>query len=139
MAEFPRLDNDVGVAVTHFLVVDDILRAIDFYAKLGAEVLRREQPAVLRLGSGWLTINTGGGPTLDKPAVDLVAPGELEANRVSSFLNLWVDDLDRIYRQWSEAGVAFLTEPVDFGHEKRAYFRDPDGHLVEVGERRFAR
>ena len=136
MAEFPNVHNEVGVAVTHFLVVEDIQRSLDFYSKLGAEVLRDEMPAVVQWGSGWLTLNPGGEPTPDKPEVELVTPED--SNRVSSFLNLWVDDLDRIYREWSDLGVEFLTAPKDFGHEKRAYFRDPDGHLVEVGERRFA-
>ena len=136
MAEFPNVRNDVGVAVTHFLVVEDIQRSLDFYSRLGAEVLRSEIPAVVQWGSGWLTINTGGEPTPDKPETELVTPEGFD--RVSSFLNLWVDDLDRVYREWSDLGVEFLTEPKDFGHEKRVYFRDPDGHLVEVGERRFA-
>jgi lactoylglutathione lyase len=30
----------------------------------------------------------------------------------------------------------FLTEPKDHGREIRAYIRDPDGHLIEVGESR---
>lgn len=29
-----------------------------------------------------------------------------------------------------------ITEPVDFGREIRAYVRDPDGHLIEVGQSR---
>ncbi len=136
MAEFPNVRNEVGVAVTHFLVVEDIQRSLDFYSKLGAEVVRDEMPAVVQWGSGWLTINYAGEPTPDKPEVELVTPED--SNRVSSFLNLWVKDLDRIYREWSDLGVEFLTEPKDLGHEKRVYFRDPDGHLVEVGERRFA-
>jgi predicted lactoylglutathione lyase len=57
---------------------------------------------------------------------------------VSEFVNLRVDDLDRSYQRWSAAGAEFLTEPVDLGHEKRASIRDPDGHLVKVGERYFA-
>ena len=28
----------------------------------------------------------------------------------------------------------FLTEPKDHGREIRAYIRDPDGHLIEVGQ-----
>jgi len=27
-----------------------------------------------------------------------------------------------------------LTEPKDHGREIRAYIRDPDGHLIEVGQ-----
>lgn len=28
----------------------------------------------------------------------------------------------------------FLTPPKDHGREIRAYVRDPDGHLIEVGQ-----
>jgi catechol 2,3-dioxygenase-like lactoylglutathione lyase family enzyme len=31
-------------------------------------------------------------------------------------------------------GCAHLTEPKDHGREIRAYIRDPDGHLIEVGQ-----
>jgi catechol 2,3-dioxygenase-like lactoylglutathione lyase family enzyme len=28
----------------------------------------------------------------------------------------------------------FLTEPVEYKWEIRTFFRDPDGHLLEIGE-----
>jgi len=31
-------------------------------------------------------------------------------------------------------GAEFLTEPKDHGVELRCYMRDPDGHLIEVGQ-----
>jgi len=31
-------------------------------------------------------------------------------------------------------GAQFLTEPKDHGREIRACIRDPDGHLIEVGQ-----
>jgi catechol 2,3-dioxygenase-like lactoylglutathione lyase family enzyme len=45
-----------------------------------------------------------------------------------------VADLDAIVREWSARGATFLTPPVDFGRELRCYLRDPDGHLIEVGQ-----
>lgn len=41
---------------------------------------------------------------------------------------------DPAYREWSARGATFLTEPKDHGYEIRAYIRDPDGHLIEVGQ-----
>ncbi|HKE50698.1 MAG TPA: VOC family protein, partial [Actinomycetes bacterium] len=38
------------------------------------------------------------------------------------------------YRDWRAAGAEFLTEPQDRGAEIRCYMRDPDGHLIEVGQ-----
>jgi hypothetical protein len=31
-------------------------------------------------------------------------------------------------------GAEFLTPPVEYEHEIRAFFRDPDGHLLEISE-----
>ena len=42
--------------------------------------------------------------------------------------------LAKAYRDWSARGATFLTEPKDHGYEIRAYIRDPDGHLIEVGQ-----
>jgi catechol 2,3-dioxygenase-like lactoylglutathione lyase family enzyme len=42
----------------------------------------------------------------------------------------------RVYKEWSAKGPEFLTEPEDHGREIRAYIRDPDGHLIEVGQAR---
>jgi catechol 2,3-dioxygenase-like lactoylglutathione lyase family enzyme len=53
---------------------------------------------------------------------------------VSSALNIRVADVAAVYRAWSGRGTRFLTEPVDYGWEIRCYLRDPDGHLIEVGQ-----
>jgi hypothetical protein len=42
--------------------------------------------------------------------------------------------MDRAHREWSARGAQFLTDPVDRANEIRAYIRDPDGHLIEVGQ-----
>ena len=35
---------------------------------------------------------------------------------------------------WSARGARFLTPPKQHPYEKRCYIRDPDGHLIEVGQ-----
>jgi catechol 2,3-dioxygenase-like lactoylglutathione lyase family enzyme len=45
-----------------------------------------------------------------------------------------VADIGQVYAEWSAKGAEFLTEPKDHGREIRAYIRDPDGHLIEVGQ-----
>jgi catechol 2,3-dioxygenase-like lactoylglutathione lyase family enzyme len=77
-------------------------------------------------------INVGGGPTDDKPMVTLEAPSDPDL--VSSFLNIRVADIEAIYADWSSRGAEFLTPPKDHGREIRCYLRDPDGHLIEVGQ-----
>jgi catechol 2,3-dioxygenase-like lactoylglutathione lyase family enzyme len=83
---------------------------------------------------GGAFINTGGGPTDDKPSITLEAPHDL--NLVSAFLNIRVADIAAVYADWSAKGAQFLTEPIDRGPEIRCYLRDPDGHLIEVGQSR---
>jgi hypothetical protein len=53
---------------------------------------------------------------------------------VSGFLNLRVADIYAAYNQWRAKGAPFLTRPIDHGGEIRCYMRDPDGHLIEVGQ-----
>ena len=79
-------------------------------------------------------LNAGGGPTDDKPTVRLAPPADPDV--VSGFLNLRVRDIAQAYRDWPARGATFLTEPKDHGHEIRGYIRDPDGHLIEVGQTR---
>jgi catechol 2,3-dioxygenase-like lactoylglutathione lyase family enzyme len=53
---------------------------------------------------------------------------------VSAFLNVRVADIAAFYADARAKGAQFLTEPIDRGGEIRCYMRDPDGHLIEVGQ-----
>jgi catechol 2,3-dioxygenase-like lactoylglutathione lyase family enzyme len=131
MAEFPAPTE--GIVLTHFIVSDDVERSRRFYTEvLGGETVRKGEPSFVALANGWIIINAGGGPTDDKPTVTLEAPADLD--RVSSFLNIRVADIDAVYADWSARGARFLTPPQDRGAEVRCYLRDPDGHLIEVGQ-----
>jgi lactoylglutathione lyase len=122
-----------GFIVTHFLVVSDQEGSRDFYTKVfGAQVVRERDPVILRLANSWLILNSGGGPTDDKPAVTLTTP--TDPDTVSAFINLRVADIEQAHRDWSARGAQFVTDPIDRGNEIRAYIRDPDGHLIEVGQ-----
>jgi catechol 2,3-dioxygenase-like lactoylglutathione lyase family enzyme len=57
-----------------------------------------------------------------------------DPNRVSAFLNIRVADIQARYEEWGAKGAEFLTPPQDRGAEIRCYMRDPDGHLIEVGQ-----
>ena len=132
MAEFPAPAE--GIVLTHFIVSADVARARRFYADvLGGEVLRDGEPSIIALANGWVIINAGGPPTDDKLTVTLEPPRD--PNRVSSFLNIRVADIHAVYQEWTERGAQFLTPPTDRGPELRCYMRDPDGHLIEVGQR----
>ena len=45
-----------------------------------------------------------------------------------------VDDCRATHQLLRSRGARFLSEPVDWGAEVRAFFRDPDGHLFEISE-----
>lgn len=119
--------------VTHFLVSADVAASRDFYEGiLGGRTVMDGAPTVVKLANSWIIINAGGGPTEDKPDVVLDVPAD--PNQVSAFLNLRVADIQQVYDEWSAKGATFLTPPIDRGPEIRCYLRDPDGHLIEVGQ-----
>ena len=131
MAEFPAPAE--GIALTHFIVSADVARSAAFYAGvLGGEVVLEGEPTIVQLANSWVIINVGGGPTEDKPEVVLDVPDD--PNRVSAFLNIRVADIQACYEEWSGKGAEFLTPPQQRQTEIRCYMRDPDGHLIEVGQ-----
>ena len=131
MAQFPAPRE--GIALTNFIVSADVDRSRRFYTDvLGGETVLEGEPSIVALANGWITINLGGGPTDDKPTVTLAPPSD--PDQVSSFLNIRVADIAARYEEWSARGAEFLTPPIDRGAEVRCYMRDPDGHLIEVGQ-----
>lgn len=122
-----------GALVTLFLTVADVARSVAFYSDvLGGTVVRKADPATVRLFNAWIIMNPGGGPTPDKPGVTLTVPDR--ANSASSFLNLRVANIEECYGLWKRRGAAFLTAPMKNVDEIRCYIRDPDGYLIEVGQ-----
>jgi catechol 2,3-dioxygenase-like lactoylglutathione lyase family enzyme len=130
-APFPPPDG----AVTQLLVVRDIARARAFYTDvLGAELYREYggDSVVLRFMGLWLLLVTGGPPTEDKPGVTFAPPAD--PDRVDHQLTIRVPDCRGAYETLRSRGATFLTPPVDRGGEIRCFFRDPDGHLLEISE-----
>jgi len=126
-----------GFTVAHFLTVTDIERSLRFYEKVfGGRILSKGDgkgaPGYLQLGNTWLIVNVGGGPTPDKPTVVLSVLAD--PDKVSSFMNLRVADINSCYETWKSRGAEFITEPKDKYGETRCYIRDPDGYVIEVGQ-----
>jgi catechol 2,3-dioxygenase-like lactoylglutathione lyase family enzyme len=131
MAELPIPRE--GILLTHFIVAQDVGRSRAFYSGvLGGETVMEGEPSIVQLANSWIIINVGGGPTVDKPEVILETPPD--PSRASSFLNIRVADVHALYEEWRSRGAAFITPPQDLGREIRCYIRDPDGHLIEVGQ-----
>jgi catechol 2,3-dioxygenase-like lactoylglutathione lyase family enzyme len=125
-----------GFTVAHFLTVADVERSARFYEGVfGGCILTLGDnlgaPAFVRIANSWLILYYGGGPTSDKPSITLVAP---DPDRASSFMNVRVADIQACYDLWRDRGAAFITAPVDKPGEICCYLRDPDGHLIEVGQ-----
>ena len=101
---------------------------------LGASLYREYggSSAVLQFQGTWLLLVSGGEPTRDKPTVSFAPPGD--PDRVDHELTLRVPDCRAAYDTLKERGAEFLTAPVEYEHEIRAFFRDPDGHLLEISE-----
>ena len=130
--------------VAHFIVSDDVERSRRFYTEvLGGTVAFDGEPTYVALANTFIIINVGGGPTDDKPEVTLEAPRDL--NRVSSFLNIRVADIDAVYAEWSARGARVpdaaettpVRDPLLHPRSRRASDRGrtnhrPVGRLVAV-------
>ncbi len=122
-----------GVELRSLLVASDYARSLTFYRDvLGAKVVRQISDALclLSLGGGEFMLTVGGDPTKDKPTVTFAPPAS--PDMVSSELNIRVPDCFAAYEVLRSRGAEFLTPPVDWGYEVRAFLRDPDGHLIEL-------
>jgi catechol 2,3-dioxygenase-like lactoylglutathione lyase family enzyme len=132
MADFTPPED--GMVLCHFIVSDDVERSLRFYTDVlgGRLIFSSGDLRNVALANTNIVINLGGGPTDDKPAVTLETPPD--PDRVSSFLNIRVTDIQAVYAEWSARGAQFLTPPKQHKYEIRCYLRDPDGHLIEVGQ-----
>src|ERR1700739_2051105 len=110
MAEVPASREEM--LLTHFIVSDDVERSRRFYTDvLGGRVAFSNPagPTNVALSNSWIVINAGGGPTDDKPEVTLQTPSA--PDRVSSFVNIRVEDMAKVYAEWGARGAQFLTSP----------------------------
>jgi catechol 2,3-dioxygenase-like lactoylglutathione lyase family enzyme len=123
-----------GIVAAHFIVAADVERSRHFYTDVlgGRLAFSSGDLRYVALANTFVIINVGGGPTDDKPTVILETPSD--PDRVSSFLNLRVENIQAVYTEWSARGAQFLTPPIQHEFEIRCYIRDPDGHLIEVGQ-----
>jgi len=123
--------------VAHFLTVADIERSARFYEKVfGGRILSSGDsagaPSYIQIANTWLLVNVGGGPTPDKPTVTLSPPPD--PDKITSFMNIRVADIQACYELWKSRGAEFITKPIPKYGEIRCYIRDPDGYIIEVGQ-----
>ena len=133
--EIPPRD---GFTVAHFLTVADIGRSARFYETVfGGRTLSRGDsdgaPGYIQ-NREYVAHRQcrGGGPTPDKPSVTLSVLAD--PDKINSFMNIRVADIQACYELWKSRGAEFITEPKDKYGETRCYIRDPDGYIIEVGQ-----
>jgi catechol 2,3-dioxygenase-like lactoylglutathione lyase family enzyme len=128
-----------GMELTHILVVADIERSRSFYVDVLGATLVREYggtSCVLQAFGTWLLLVTGGGPTADKATVTFEAPSD--PDRVSHSMTIRVSDARAAHATLVVRGAVFLAPLVESDWEIRGFFRDPDGHLLEISEAKAA-
>jgi len=127
-----------GVELAHVLVVRDIPRARAFYRDvLGARVDSDGQTTCnVRFQGARLMLVTGSGPSRDKPGVNFAQPAS--PYRVSHLITIRVPDCQAAYETLKRRGAQFLTPPIEWESAVRCFFRDPDGHMLEISEPRQA-
>jgi catechol 2,3-dioxygenase-like lactoylglutathione lyase family enzyme len=123
--------------MTHILVVEDLGRSRDWYRDVLGAKLTGEYggtSAVFNFQGAWLLIVTPGGETKDKPGTEFVPPPD--PSRISHSITIRVPDFRVAYQLLRSRGAIFLSEPLESAWEIRGFFRDPDGHLFEISERK---
>jgi catechol 2,3-dioxygenase-like lactoylglutathione lyase family enzyme len=130
--DFPTKDMTLSI----LLVVSDLEKTRRFYSEVLGAAFYREyggHTLVYTFLGTWLILTTGGPPTEDKPNVTLSPPTDL--NTMSVAWSIKVPDCQAAYETLKARGAEFITPPVDRGgYEIRCFFRDPDGHLIELSE-----
>ena len=124
-----------GATLAVLLTVEDLDRSIGFYTELlGGQVLEQTPwHAEVRLGPGMhIHLATPGPPTGDRPGVGLVAPQR--PDQVDTLTVMKAPDAQVVYEELTARGLNALAPPTvpPWGGELRFFFRDPDGHVIEV-------
>ncbi len=138
-AAFPNDFPTDGVALRCFLVVSDYTRSLAFYRDVLGATVMRELPGTLcflSFAGSQILLSAPFGSTKDKPAV--TDPPPLDRKSVISELSIRVPDCSAAYKVLRSRGAEFLTPPFAWSDETRAFFHDPDGHLLEIWEAREA-
>ena len=76
---------------------------------------------------------SGGGATIglqDKKSTPLPSAHAEHAGNIE--LSFAVDDVDAVYKQWTEKGVEIVAEPADLPFGRYMLAKDPEGHFISA-------
>jgi predicted lactoylglutathione lyase len=113
-----------AITLQPMLHVDDMAKAVDFYAKLGASILNKSRDgdwALLRFGTTELGL--------------LAHPANPEQNEGKVELNFeYTASLEELEKQLREAGVPIVRPVGDEGFGYQLQLADPDGMLIKINQ-----
>jgi PhnB protein len=104
--------------VTPRLFAADAARLVDFlkHAFGASGSFRHDGPSEIRIGDSIVMVSEAG-----------------VREAMSSFLYLYLDDVDGVYRRAIEAGASVIEEPTDmFYGDRRTTVRDPFGNIWQI-------
>ena len=105
-------------SITPRLVVDDPARLVEFLKQAfeGKGEFQTDRPSQIRIGDSLVMIS-----------------GAEARTPMPSFLYLYVEDVDAVYRRTLDAGAASLEEPADLSYgDRRGMVRDPFGNIWQI-------
>jgi catechol 2,3-dioxygenase-like lactoylglutathione lyase family enzyme len=138
MEKDAALPNDFptdGVELRYFLVVSNYARSLAFYRDVLGATVMHELPGTLcflNFAGSQILLSAPRDSTKDK-----TDPPPNHKDIISE-LSIQVPDCSAAYKLLRSRGAKFLTPPFDWREETRAFFLDPDGHLLEIWEARGA-
>jgi catechol 2,3-dioxygenase-like lactoylglutathione lyase family enzyme len=122
-----------GVELRCVLEVRDYARALAFYREvLGATMIHELAPILCELrfaGSQILLVAPSNMPAASDPSPSL------HTGAIFDF-SIHVPDCLAAYQLLRARGAEFLTPPFEDREKTLAFLLDPDGHLIELWERR---
>jgi PhnB protein len=122
-------------AATPYLIVSNATAMLDFYKRVfaAAETMRFQQPDG-RIGHAQITINGANVMLSDEfPDMGFLSPKSLGGARSPVSIQLYVENVDEVYKKALAAGATSLREPADqFYGDRNAQVRDPSGHCWDI-------
>ena len=119
--------------ITHInaisLYVEDITRSEEFYSRVFQADIHHVSEGNIVVSMGTVLLNL-----LDMRLA--YAPTGPDRGPLPMELNIWVEDVDAVYRRLLTREVTFLSPPKDqpWGMRNVTFF-DPDGHRFEIAQK----
>ena len=116
--------NNIKRIHSNLYFVRDLVRTVDFYRKLGFDVVQSDDTVRVKLGDFTLAF-------MDESRVHIDKEVGMEMKGLGIFTYIEVDDIDEQFRHVVENGIKPSSEPTSFPWGKREFaVKDPDGFKI---------